>query len=57
MSNWNTKLQNDCPHPVTVVTVTAGIQRVVCETCGKVSLSHHHDLFEERGDVKALISQ
>ncbi len=38
------KRRADCDHPLTVSIVVAGIERVLCETCGHVSVSHHHDL-------------
>ncbi len=29
---------NDCRHPVTMSTITAGLERVVCEACGHMSI-------------------
>lgn len=30
--------RSPCTHPETVTTVTAGIERIVCETCGHVAV-------------------
>lgn len=29
---------NECGHPITMSTITAGLERVVCEVCGHMSL-------------------
>ena len=29
---------NDCRHPATMSTITAGLERVVCESCGHMSI-------------------
>jgi len=48
----------DCEHRETVRTVFAGIERLICESCGHVSVGHHHDfvLHATRGGRKVVRS-
>ena len=34
---------SDCEHPHTTSTITAGLERVVCESCGHVSIRYQED--------------
>ncbi len=36
-------LSKTCDHPVTTSTVTAGLERIVCETCAHVSLRYRNE--------------
>lgn len=36
--------QNKCPHRTTVSIVSSGVQRLVCESCGHVSVHFMADL-------------
>ena len=36
-------LSKTCDHPVTTSTVTAGLERIVCETCAHVSLRYRSE--------------
>ncbi len=37
----------DCGHDNLTATETAGIQRLVCDTCGHVSFNFLYDVFEQ----------
>lgn len=36
------RLGSNCTHDATVTTVTAGIERIVCEECGYVRIGYDH---------------
>jgi len=38
-AKWVRQTAKDCPHTETLITATAGVERIVCETCGHLSFS------------------
>ena len=44
-----------CRHDTKTATETAGIQRMVCDTCGHVSFNYLHDVFAEENEQLRLV--
>lgn len=34
------KLQSQCPHPETTVTINFGLERMLCHSCGRVEMRY-----------------
>lgn len=48
----------ECRHRKKMVTETAGIQRRVCERCGRVTFNYLYDVFaEEQSQLEAYPNQ
>jgi hypothetical protein len=39
--------QTNCPHSTTIAVISAGVERIVCESCGNVSFVFRDDMTVE----------
>ena len=46
-----------CDHATTVTIGVAGIERVVCESCGKVTLVYDHDFVQASATAEAHVAR
>ena len=50
-------IRTNCTHSETVAIISAGIERIVCESCGNVSFMFLDDMAEEHDRLLDLVNE